>query len=89
MARCSAVAESVGITTRPCETPAVSGAASRKARMWPAWISAKSVDSSALTTLLVRKFMPCAPANRPLEYELHGCAGAIAPSGGWSGKVFA
>src|SRR4051812_10279874 len=40
------------MTTRPCETRAPSGAASRKARMWPAWISAKSVASSAFTTLL-------------------------------------
>src|SRR3954447_18890592 len=40
------------MTTRPCETRAPSGAASRKARMWPAWISAKSVKSAAFTTLL-------------------------------------
>ena len=31
--------------------------------MCESWISAKSSDSSALTTLLVRKFMPCSPAH--------------------------
>jgi hypothetical protein len=32
--------------------------------MWASWISAKSADSSALTTLLVRKFIPFSPAHR-------------------------
>ncbi len=32
--------------------------------MWDSWISAKPVDSSAFTTLLVRKFIPCSPAQR-------------------------
>src|SRR3954447_23912778 len=55
------------MTTRPWETRAAlpAGFAARKARMWDRWISAKSTDSSvALTTLLVRKFISCSPAQR-------------------------
>src|SRR4051812_24833101 len=62
---CSDVAESVGITTRPWETRALSrsGWWARNVRMCESWISAKFDASSALTTLLVRKFMPCSPAH--------------------------
>ena len=64
-ARCSADAESVGMTTRPCETRAFwpSGWCARKARIWESWISAKSSDSSAFTTLLVSRFIACSPAH--------------------------
>ena len=55
------------MTTRPCETRAGSPRGGRRGTcaMWASWISAKSVGpaSSALTTLLVRKFMPCSPAH--------------------------
>src|SRR3954471_14135744 len=54
------------MTTRPCETRAASpsGCAARNARICAACSSAKSSDSPARTTLLVRKFMPAAPAQR-------------------------
>lgn len=58
------------MTTRPWETRALSpsGWAERKAWMW-GWISAKCSDSSAFTTLLNRRFVPCPPAH-PAELRL-------------------
>ena len=55
---CSSVAESVGMTTKPCDTRAFSGCGwlARNASMFSPWMVAKSRDSvpSVLTTELVR-----------------------------------
>jgi hypothetical protein len=80
LARCAAVALSVGITTSPWDTRAAApaGCAARNARIWDSWISAKSEEpaasarsegsaGSARTTLLVRKFIAFSPAQRAEE----------------------
>ena len=55
-AACSGVALSVGITTRPCEARAAApaGWCARNVARCDRWISAKSSDCSARTTLLDR-----------------------------------
>ena len=64
-ARCAADAESVGITTSPCDTRAAApaGCESRKVRMWESCTDVKSSDSSAFTTDETRKFTPFSPAH--------------------------
>ena len=66
LARCAAVALSVGMTTSPCDTRAAcpAGCASLNARICDRCTAAKSSDSSARTTLDVRKFIACSPAHR-------------------------
>src|ERR1700739_2248124 len=63
--RCAGDAESVGITTSPCDTRAAApaGCESRNVLMCDSCMAAKSEDSSALTTDDVRRFTPFSPAH--------------------------
>ena len=69
-ARCAGDAESVGITTSPCDTRAAApaGCESRKVLMWDSCTDAKSsgprcTASSAFSTDETRKFTPFSPAH--------------------------
>src|SRR5258708_7619781 len=65
LARCAGDAESVGITTRPCDSRAAApaGCDARNVLMCDSCTAPKSSDSSAFTTEEVSRFTPCSPAH--------------------------
>src|SRR6478735_6641047 len=63
--RCAGDAESVGITTRPCDTRAAdpAGCEARNVWIWERCTSAKSSDSSAFATDEISRLTPFSPAH--------------------------